>query len=93
MNKKDKERCQKIAELGCCVCLKFEGVFSPCEIHHINGRTGNGNQETIGLCFYHHREGSNNDKYTSRHPWLSEFENRYGGEVSLLVYTNTLLDT
>lgn len=91
MKKADKERYQKISELGCCVCLKFESIFTPCEIHHTQGRTKDGNQKTIGLCFYHHREGSNNETYTSRHPWLSEFEDRYGTEESLLEYTNNLL--
>lgn len=90
-NKKDKERYQKLVDLGCIVCLKFEVVYSPPSIHHINGRTGNGNQETIPLCYYHHQEGSNCDKYVSRHPWLTEFESRYGSEESLLEETNKLI--
>ena len=88
MKKADKERYQAIAEMGCICCLKDKGVFSPCEIHHINGRTGNGNQETIGLCFHHHRQGGNCDEYVSRHPWLTEFEARYGNEIDLLEEVN-----
>lgn len=91
VTKKDKERYQKLVELGCCICLKFEEVWSPCEIHHINGRTGNGNQETIGLCHLHHRGGNNCEEYVSRHPWLSEFEGRYDSEESLLEWTNNLI--
>ena len=91
MNKIDKERYQKLADLGYIVCKSFEDVWSPIEVHHINGRTKNGNQETIGLCFFHHREGSNCDEYVSRHPWLTEFEARYGDEQSLLEKTNGLI--
>ena len=91
VNKADKERYQKLSELGCIVCVIYEGVWSPCEIHHPNGRTGNGNQETLGLCFRHHREGSNNKMYVSRHPWLAEFEDRYGSEEWLLEETNKLI--
>jgi len=92
VNKKDRERYRRLSDLGCICCLKFESVWSPCEIHHINGRTGNGNQETIGLCHFHHREGSNCDEYVSRHPWLTEFEARYGNEQDLLEETNRLIE-
>ena len=91
MNKADKERYQKIADLGCIVCNLEMGVFSPCEIHHPWGRTKGGNQKTIGLCFRHHREGSNCNEYVSRHPHLSEFEARYGDEEYLLNETNKLI--
>jgi len=92
MTKKDKERYQALVELGCIICKKFEGVYSPPSIHHIEGRTGNGNQKTIPLCYYHHQEGSNNEKYVSRHPWLSEFEERYGPEQDLLKEVNELIN-
>lgn len=92
MNKADKLRYQKLSELGCIICKLFENTFSPCEIHHINGRTGNGNQETLGLCHFHHREGSNCDEYVSRHPWLTEFEQRYKTEEELLEITNKLIE-
>jgi len=92
MKKADKERYQAITEMGCIVCLKFKGIFTPCDVHHLNGRTGNGNQETIGLCFYHHRQGGNCDEYVSRHPWLSEFEARYGNEQDLLKEVNELIN-
>ena len=91
MKKADKQRYQKLADLGCICCLIYEGVWSPIDVHHINGRTGNGNQETIGLCFHHHREGSNCKEYVSRHPWLTEFESRYGTEDFLLEETNKLI--
>jgi len=92
VKKADKERYQKLSELGCIVCKLFEGEWSPIDVHHIEGRTKDGNQKTIGLCFYHHREGSNCESHVSRHPWLSEFEARYGTEQYLLEETNKLLD-
>ena len=91
MKKADKERYQKIADMGCAVCHK-NGIFTPAEIHHPYGRTKDGNQKTYGLCFYHHREGSNCEEYVSRHPWLTEFEERYGSEESLIEYTNNIID-
>lgn len=91
VNKADKKRYQAISDLGCIVCLLERGIYTPPEIHHLNGRTGNGNQETIGLCFYHHREGTDCLEYTSRHPFKSRFEERYGTEAYLLEETNKRL--
>ena len=91
MKKADKERYSKLSELGCIICLKLKGVYSPPSIHHIAGRTGDGNQKTIPLCYLHHQEGSNCNEYVSRHPWLTEFEERYGTEQSLLEETNRLI--
>lgn len=90
MKKCDKERYQKLSDLGCIICLK-EGHYTPPAIHHINGRTGNGNQETIPLCYYHHQEGSDCEAYTSRHPFKTRFQERYGSEESLLEETNKLI--
>jgi hypothetical protein len=92
MNKTDKDRYDKLVQIGCIVCRNKMGVYSIPEIHHINGRTGNGNQETIGLCTKHHREGSDNEHWTSRHPWRKRFEARYGTEAELLAKTNELLE-
>ena len=91
MKKADKERYQKLLELGCIVCLLHEDVWSPAEIHHPYGKTKDGNQKTYPLCPTHHRSGVNRDEYVSRHPWLTEFEERYGTEESLLAETNRLI--
>lgn len=93
VSKKDKERYQKLADLGCICCLLDKGCWTPCEIHHPYGRTGDGNQKTIGLCFLHYREGSNCDEYVSRHPWIAEFTERYGTEEFLLEETNLLISS
>ena len=91
MNKADKERYQKLSDLGCIVCLLEKGVYSPPEIHHPFGRTKGGNQKTYPLCFFHHNSRVDCDAYTSRHPWKTKFEERYGTEESLLVETNRLI--
>lgn len=91
MKKADKDRYQQLIEIGCIVCRKEKGIYTPPQIHHTEGRTGDGNQKTIPLCYYHHMEGSDNDAYTSRHPFKSRFEERYGSEQYLLEETNKLL--
>ena len=80
-NKQEQKWINAILDYGCCVCQQ-NGVFSPAEIHHING--GSKHLESLPLCFFHHRQGGNTDEYVSRHPWLSEFESRYGDEVDIL---------
>lgn len=89
--KKDNDRYKQLVELGCIVCLN-NGIYTPPQIHHTQGRTGDGNQKTIPLCYYHHMEGSNCETHVSRHPWLTEFEERYGTEASLLEQTNRLIN-
>lgn len=56
---KDRQRYRRIQKIGCIACRKL-GYDSPAEIHHLNqgGHAGMkrlGNQFTIGLCPYHHR--------------------------------------
>jgi len=91
-NKKNRERFQKICDMGCIIC-KLQGVFSICEIHHIDGsRNQEAHTKTIGLCYRHHREGSDRREYTSRHPHKKAFEKRYGTEYELLELTNKAID-
>jgi len=92
LTKADKLRFEHLQQLGCVVCwLKF-GLRSPAEIHHIRGKVRpDAHQLTIPLCFRHHREGSDNDTWTSRHPWRAKFVERYGSEDELLEITNIML--
>lgn len=92
MKKADKERYQKLVDLGCICCKLFKDeVYSEPDIHHLVTFPKKDNQRTIPLCFYHHREGGNCDDYVSRHPWFAEFENRYDSEENLLKLTNELI--
>jgi len=82
----------QVRDLGCIVCRLFQGVESPAEIHHIDGKTKPGAHfKTIGLCELHHRSGQNNDHCISRHPWKKRFEHRYGTEGELLERTRELV--
>jgi hypothetical protein len=84
-NMREKAWMDKISHLGCIVCLKYEDVYTPSEVHHIQGKTKPGaHLLTLPLCFNHHREGSMNGLWVSRHPWKTEFEKRYGKEEELL---------
>ncbi len=66
--------------VGCIVCQLDLWTFTPCEIHHIDGKTNPGaHLLTIGLCYRHHRGGEDNDEYTSRDPHKTRFEERYRG--------------
>jgi hypothetical protein len=83
--KEEKEWMNKVADMGCIVCSEFYGADSPAEVHHLDGKTKKGaHLLTIPLCYRHHREGANNKMYVSRHPYLYEFEKRYGTQESLL---------
>lgn len=80
-NKSDAVRMSALADLGCIVCRLHLRTFSPAEIHHVDGKTRReAHQRTLPLCFRHHREGVDNEYYTSRHPFKARFEARYGTE-------------
>jgi len=71
-------------EMGCIVCLLEWETFTESEIHHMDGKVKPGSHLlTIPLCYRHHREGSDNEIYTSRHPHKKKFEDRYGTEAIL----------
>lgn len=84
MTKAEKKWMQAVAELGCIVCLNAGFGYVPCCVHHIleSGRR-KGHLHTIGLCPGHHASGLNTKEVVSRHPWLQEFERRYGTEKEL----------
>ncbi len=81
----------KVRELGCIVCLN-DGDHTPPAIHHTDGKTKPGaHYKTIGLCFFHHQEGSDCEDFTSIHPHKSVFELRYGTQDKLLEQVKELL--
>lgn len=94
ITKKDKERARKMHDLGCIVCLEYLSVFTPPEIHHIDGKTKEGcHQKTIPLCFNHHRNKSNNGEWTSLHgDGRKAFEDSYGTQEHLLTLTNEAIN-
>lgn len=75
-NKAEQHWLDFITDYGCVVCANELLGDSPAEVHHFNG--GSNHLDTIPLCYLHHREGSNNDQYTSLHPHKAAFSLRYG---------------
>lgn len=49
----------KVAGLGCLVCLRMGYEGTPCELHHKRSGTGGGRRAShylvMGLCLEHHR--------------------------------------
>jgi hypothetical protein len=81
----EKRHLNSVAELGCIVCKIHEGTYTPAEIHHIDGKTKpRAHFNVLPLCYWHHRGNNDCETFTSRHPYKSEFESRYGTETDLL---------
>lgn len=81
-----------IAEMGCCVCLKFHKVFTPAAVHHIvEGQRRVGHMFTIPLCDPGHHQNSPTPLKISRHPHKARFEKKYGTEYELLGYTQEII--
>lgn len=83
MNKAQKERAAKLAEMGCVVC----GAM-PVELHHLfTGGGGRKNHDYLApLCFSHHR-GSEGIHFLGR----KAFARKYGSEQELLQKLDLML--
>lgn len=86
MTKDERKHYDKIANIGCVVCLLSGYGYSPCEIHHIRTGTGAGKKshwsKAIGLCPSHHRLGGYG---IAIHAGIDGFEQAIGmTEVELL---------
>lgn len=83
-----KKHYDKVANLGCVLCLHLGFGATPCEIHHIRRFGGKrDNAPVIGLCPEHHRGN------TGVHGLGAKgFEKHYGiGQEFLLELTTLLL--
>lgn len=80
-----------VADMGCVVCARFLGEYSPAEIHHLDGSRKPGcHFQTIGLCVRHHRLPDNGKapRWVSRHgDGRKRFEREYASEQQLLIET------
>lgn len=94
LTKKDKQRFDKLRDLGCIVCLNSMNVYTPPAIHHMDGKTKEGSHElTIPLCQSHHQYKSNSSIWISRHgDGRAAFENAYGTEGELLKQVNGMIN-
>ncbi len=91
--KSDRDRFDKLYELGCIVCLRDLELFTPTAVHHLQGQSKKGcHQLTIPLCGKHHQEPSNFGYWVSRHgDGRKAFEDAYGSEQELLRLTNEMI--
>jgi hypothetical protein len=92
-NAEEKRWLDDVASLGCIVCRREGKGHTPAEIHHLDGKTKAGAHfHVIPLCFFHHRQGSDTELFTSRHPYKSRFEERYGPELELMFIVEELVN-
>ena len=57
-----------VADIGCIVCLEKDGIYSPAEIHHIDGKTkADAHKKILPLCVPHHRVASPDGEWVTRH--------------------------
>jgi len=88
----EKRHIDRVAKIGCLVCLREMGIFSPASPHHCDGRTKRGAHfKIIPLCGVHHQGGNNTDEYVSVHPYKAAFYARYGSEQELLDAVDDLI--
>lgn len=82
-----------ITQIGCIVCRLYLKIYTPAEVHHIDGKTkAEAHKKTLPLCHPHHRLGKDTKQFTSRHPWRVRFIERYGTEAELLECTKMLVE-
>lgn len=91
--KDQQRRKDAMRELGCVACILdkrepgfcYEGI---CEIHHmLSGNKKLGEGYTVPLCEPHHT-----GPVLSWHRTRRQFRARYGGDLSLIVKTDVLLE-
>jgi hypothetical protein len=89
--KKEKLYWDRLAELGCIVCLTHSGVTNNyVSIHHIDGRTKKGcHMNVLALCAPHHMTGK---RGVAIHPYKHFWEETYGTQESLRIISNKLLE-
>lgn len=79
-----------VAALGCCVCRREMGIYTPAAIHHVDGKTKPGAHfRVLPLCARHHQHGGYG---VALHAGKAEWERRYGSQVVLLAWVNVTLD-
>lgn len=89
--KEEKAHMNRVAALGCIVCWTLWDIYSPCEIHHIDGKTKPGaHLNVLGLCPCHHRLPGKG--YVSRADGKKPFEAAYGTEQELKEITAVMLE-
>lgn len=92
MKKAEREHRNRVAALGCIVCLNAGYPDSPAQLHHIRKGQGMsqraGEYEVIPLCPIHHQHGGYG---VAIHAGQEAFELAHGTECQLLAQTLELL--
>lgn len=92
MNKADKIRLSRVAELGCIVCRNLGYPCAPAEIHHLRAGQGKGQRSDhskgIPLCAHHHRAGGFGEAF---HAGKKTWQDKFGTEQELLDQVNAML--
>lgn len=89
-----KRRRDAIVALGCCVCRRSLGIYTPPQIHHLRGHPWSGTgqradeQHTIPLCEKHHQNGGYGAAY---HAGAEAFERNFGTQAELLAWTDDMI--
>jgi len=93
MNKADREHLNRVASIGCIVCLNLGYGQSPAEIHHIRAGMGmgqrNDHKRSIPLCHAHHRTGGHGVAF---HAGPKAWQEKYGTEQELLTQVGEILE-
>ena len=78
-----------VAALGCVVCRREFGVYSPAAIHHTDGKTKPGaHMRVLPLCGEHHQTGGYG---VALHAGRVEWERLYGAQDELIEWVNRRL--
>lgn len=78
----ERRHMKKVADMGCIVCRREFGLFSPAAVHHIDGKTKPGaHMRVLPLCGAHHQTGGYG---IALHAGRAEWERRYGTQEELL---------
>jgi len=89
MNKNDKIRNSKIAELGCSLCRHQGNEGTPAELHHIRRTSIRSKSPIIPLCTFHHRGTSAGIHGVGRKFWEKQHQIT---EEKLLEQTKALIN-
>lgn len=88
----EKEHLDRVARIGCIVCLQHHGVHTPAQIHHLLGikyrATGKkaSNFHVLPLCHAHHQ-----GEFGVHRHGLRAWERMFGTQEELLQSTNILI--